>query len=51
MRRKEPAAKIMKALELPEHHNNRVENAFEALENAGKISMPLGSDTVPLISG
>jgi hypothetical protein len=50
MGRKELAAKIMEALDLPEHHNNRVENAWEALERSGKISMPLGGNTVRFIS-
>jgi hypothetical protein len=45
--RKELADKITKALGLPEHHDKRVENAFEALERAGKIS--LATNSVSLI--
>jgi hypothetical protein len=49
MGRKELADKITKALDLPEHHDKRVETAFEALERAGKISISLGTNSVSLI--
>lgn len=49
MGRKELAEKIIKALDLPEHHDKRIENAFETLERAGKISISLGPNLVSLI--
>jgi REase_MTES_1575/AAA domain len=41
--RKQLAEKITKALGLPENHNKRVENAFEALERARRITLDAGS--------
>jgi hypothetical protein len=50
MGRKELADKITNALELPEHHDKRVEDAFEILERAGKISISLGANSISLIA-
>ena len=50
MGRRELADKVLKALDLAEHHNNRVESAFEALQSAGKISLPLGGNIALLIA-
>jgi hypothetical protein len=47
MERKNLAGKVVAALGLPEHHDKRVENAFEALDQAGKVS--LGVETVCLV--
>ena len=49
MGRKELVQKITKALDLPEHHDKRVDTAFESLERAGKISMSLGANSISLI--
>ena len=49
MGRKELIDKVTKGLGLPEHHDKRVENALEALESAGKVSMSLGANSVSLI--
>lgn len=49
MGRKELVAKVVSGLGLPEHHNKRVENAFEEMERAGKIN--LSGDTVYLRKG
>ena len=47
MGRKELVADVVKALDLPKHHDKRVENAFESLDRARKIS--LGVNVVSLI--
>jgi len=49
MGRKELAEKITNALGLPQHHDKRIDTAFETLERAGKVSMPLGANTISLI--
>ena len=49
MGRKELMSKVIKALDLPEHHEKRVEEAFGALDHAGMISIPLGANVVSLI--
>jgi hypothetical protein len=49
MGRKELADKITKALDLPAHHDKRVETAFDALERAGKVSISLGSNSISLL--